>query len=277
LAGGGATTVAAGGSVAGGVAAAVAAKVAAVVIAVAVVVGATVIVVGVNGDGPPVAEAQALSVDTQTVRTSYDDVILNVSAQVVQVSGHPNGTVQQRINDALRSSVDDEINQLRESIAATRELTAGHPQQNAPFNLATRAEITLRNNDFVSVHYDHRVRSDLITNSDWSTATATTVDLHTGAALAADAIFTDAVDLTEVARALDHDGGVCGMPGRLSFTRSDLGDVVRIGFTRNAIEFTLELPRIAGFANACGIPTIAVPYGEIDGLDKNLVAKLTAG
>lgn len=267
----------AGGSVAGGVAAAVAAKVAAVVIAVAVVVGTTVIIVGAGSSDTPVVEQQALRVNTQTVEATYDDVILNVSAQVVQVSGHPDPTVQQRINEALRAPVSDEINHLRENVAGARATTVGHPQRYAPFNLATRAAITLHNNDFVSVHYDHRVTSDLITNSDWSTASATTVDLHTGEALAADAIFTDAVDLNQVARALDHDSGVCGMPGQLSFARSDLGDIVRIGFTRNAIEFTIELPRLPGFANACGIPTIAVPYGEIDGLDQNLVAKLTAG
>ena len=274
IAGGGAATVAAG---TGGVAAAVAAKIAAVVVAVAVVVGATVIVVGVNSGGSPPAEQQALRVNSQTVRTTYDDVILNVSAQVVQVSGHPDSAVQQRINNGLRAPVNDEISRLRDNIAGTRELTPGHPQQNAPFNLDTTAKVLLRNDDFLSVHYDHAVVSDLITNSDWSTANSTTVNLRTGETLAPDAILTENADLTQVARALDRDGGVCGMPGVLSITRDDFGDAVQVGFTRRAMEFTLELPRLSGFANACGIKTIAVPYGELDGLDRNLVAKLTAG
>jgi hypothetical protein len=276
---------AAGSATAGGVGAAVAAKVAAAVIAVAVIAGAAVITVNaVSAQEPPAATQQALRVGTQTVRASYDDVALDVTAGIVQVSGHPDRTIQRAVNDALRTPVNDEVTALHDEIGRVRDTVGDHPQRDAPFDLQVTASVRLHNDDFLSVRYDNKPTSDLITNSSWESFTTVTVDLRTGRALGPTAIFDDGPVTARTAGALTDaldaavPGGVCGMPGTLALTPADFPDRVRIAYTRDAVEFTLVLPTMPGFANACGIPTVAVPYNEIaDLVDPKLRAELTTG
>lgn len=265
--------------------AAVAAKVAAAVIAVAVIAGAAIITVNtVSTPESPASQQQALRVTTQTVRGSYDDVKLDVTAGIVQVSGHPDPDVQRAVNDALRAPVDDEVTSLHDEIGRVRDTVGDHPQRDAPFDLEVTASVRLRNDGFLSVRYDNKPTSDLITNSSWESFDTVTVDLRTGRALGPTAILGDGPVTPRTADALTHaleaevPGGICGMPATLALTPADFPDQVRIAYTHDAVEFTLVLPSMPGFANACGIPTVAVPYDEIaDLLDPRLRTGLTTG
>jgi hypothetical protein len=285
IAGGVVASGAAGSATAGGVGAAIAAKVAAAVIAVAVIAGAAVITVNaVSAPESPAAGQQTLRVGTQTVRASYDDVALDVTAGIVQVSGHPDRTVQRAVNDALRTPVNDEVTSLHDEIGRVRDTVGDHPQRDAPFDLQVTASVRLHNDDFLSVRYDNKPTSDLITNSSWESFTTVTVDLRTGRALEPTAIFGGGPVTRQTADALTGaldaqvPGGICGMPGTLALTPTDFPDRVRIAYTRDAVELTLVLSGMPGFANACGIPTVAVPYNEIaDLVDPKLRAGLTTG
>jgi protein kinase-like protein len=281
--GAGGIAAGAAGSAAGGAAAAVAAKVAAVVIAVVVIAGAAVITFQAKEDiGSPAGGAQALRVGTQTAQATYNDVNLNATAGIVQVSGHEDRGVQQAINDALRAPVNDEVNTLREQVAGARRGAVGHPQQNAPFNLVVTPSIRLRNDNFLSVRYENAPTSDLITNSSWTSYTTVTVDLRTGRALGPLAIFGQervskpTADRVSEAIEAQEPGNVCGIGTPLQLKSEDFPEHVQIAFTGDAVEFTLVLPLLPGYANACGIPTVAVPYDDISNLvDAQLTRELT--
>jgi hypothetical protein len=275
----------AGGAAGGGAAAAVAAKIAAVVIAVAVIAGAAVITFSATAENaPPAGAQQSLRVSTQTVQTSYDDVKLNVTAGIVQVTGHPDGHVQQTINDALRDQVGDEVNVLREQVAGTRRQVGDHPQRDAPFNLVVTPDVRLQNDNFLSVRYENVPTSDLITNSSWTTYRTITVDLRTGRSLGPTAIFgQDNVSKPTadgVSRAIEaqESGNVCGLQTPLTLTPEDFAEHVQIAYTRDAVEFTLVLPSLPDYTNACGIQTVGVPYDDVSNLvDSTLVRELAAG
>ncbi len=269
---------------AGGAAAAVAAKVAAVVIAVAVIAGAVVITLSAAAENRPAAGAQqGLRVSTQTVQASYDDVKLNVTAGIVQVSGHADRGVQQAINDALRDQVGDEVNLLREQVAATRREVGDDPRRDAPVDLVVTPSVRLQNDDFLSVRYENAPTSDLITNSSWTTYRTITVDLRTGSPLGPTAIFgrgdISQPTAEEVSRVIEaqEPGNICGVSAPLRLTPADFAENVRIAYSRDAVEFTLVLPVLPGYANACGIPTVAVPYGDLAHLDDAKLAGELAG
>jgi hypothetical protein len=279
-------TVASGSGVAAGSATgALAAKVAAAVIAAVVVAGAVVIGVSVGSANKPSAAAgQDLRVGTQTVQASYDDVKLDVTAGIVQVSGHRDRTVQRAINDSLRAPVNDEVTLLRDQVASARRNTNGHPRQNAPFTLKVKPSIRLQNNNFLSVRYDNQPASDLITNSSWESFNTVTVDLRTGRALGPTAIFGDkpisqqTADQLADALEAQEPGNICGIDRPLRLTPTDFVDRVQIAYTRDTVEFTLVLPLLTGYANACGIPTVGVAYDDIRNLtDPRLAAELTGG
>lgn len=283
LASGGATAGAAGaaGSVVAAktAASAVAAKIAATVIAVAVVATAAVVIVTTTtGDDPPAVAQEALSVSTRTEQASYD-VNVDVSAQVVQVSGVGNAAA---LNEALRGPVDARIRELRDSFSATRQLLRESDDErwDTPVTIGITATVLLQNANYVSVRYDNLPASDLLTNTSWQSYDTVTVDLRTGKALTRDQIYRPGAPDALVDALLPHSPyRLCEYEGAdpITVTENDLGDEVTVAFTRDHASFTVELP-VLGRANACGIPTVDVPYADLaDVLDPTLVQGLTAG
>jgi eukaryotic-like serine/threonine-protein kinase len=260
-------------------ASAVAAKIAATVIAVAVVATAAVVIVTTTtGDDPPAAAQEALSVSTRTEQASYD-VNVDVSAQVVQVSGVGNAAA---LNEALRGPVDARVRELRDSFSATRQLLRESDDErwDTPVTIGITATVLLQNANYVSVRYDNLPASDLLSNSSWQSYDAVTVDLRTGKALTRDQIYRPgAPDALVEALLANSPNELCDYEGaeEITLTEDNLGDVVTVAFTRDHATFTIELP-LLGRANACGIPTLDIPYADLaDVLDPTLVQGLTTG
>jgi hypothetical protein len=253
------------------VTAVVAAKVAAVVLAVAVVVGAVVVITNTVGDETPAA---ALAVDVRTARASYD-VNLDVTADIVQVSGHPDPAIEERIDRALQEPVNTEVNELRTSVDSLRDLLADEPRADTPVATTIEASVLLQNDNFVSVRYENQPVSDLITNSSWQSFATVTVDLRTGdtvGQIIRPGLGTDqAMDMLERSLVDHSPDGLCDF----DLAPADLGENLLYAFTPDHVEFTVVLP-LLGAENACGIPTVQVPYDDLAGLlDPDLVVGLT--
>lgn len=288
LTSGGATAAGAAGSAVGSAAAAktaasaVAAKIAAAVVAVAVVTGATVIVVNTTGDDPPAVTQEALSVNTVTEQASYP-VRVDVSTQVVQVSGVANAAA---LNEALRAPVAARIGSLRHDIGLIRDdmRESGDDRWNAPTDIKVTATVLLRNSSYVSVRYDNQPNVGSISNSSWQSYDTVTVDVRTGKALTREQIFRpgapDALLEALLAHSPDRlceDGDVNVGGAGLVFVEDNLGKEVTVAFARDHASFTIELPAF-GRTNACGIRTVDIPYPDLtDVLDATLVRGLTAG
>ena len=276
---GGAASAAAGGAAAKSAAGAVAAKVAAAVIGVAVVAGGTVIAVNV-ADDPPGVSQEAFAVDTRTETASYP-VNVDMSAQVVQVSGSQHATA---LNEALRAPVDTRIRDLRDGIDGVRSgmRETGDDRWDDPATITVTASILLRNANYLSVRYDNEPDTSLITNSSWQSYDTVTVDLRTGKALTNQQIYRpDTVAALADSLLAHSEGGLCddlisGYPA-LDLTQENLGKEVLVAFTRDHAEFSVVLP-LLGRANACGIQTVAIPYPDLaEILDPELVRGLTTG
>lgn len=286
---GGATVAAGSAGAAGSVVAAkttagaIAAKVAAAVVAVAVVTGATVIVVNTTNDPPPV-EQQALSVSTKTENASYE---LNVSAstQVVQVSGVSNADA---VNAALRAPVDARVKQLRDYVDYVRDMLRdeGDEHWDDPTGIKITAKVLLQNANYVSVSYDNlpdlAAVNGVANVENMENYGTVTVDLRTGKALTPQQIYRPDT-IGRLSAALVATGKMCesvdldNPTTDLTLTEENLGDQVRVAFTRDAAWFAVELPRLDR-ANACGNQTVEIPYADLaDVLDPTLVKDLTAG
>lgn len=235
------------------------------------------IVTSTVGDEAGVSADPQLSVDVRTLQASYD-VNLDVTADVVQVSGHPDRAIEERIDRALLAPVNGEIADLREGVDALRELLAEEERADDPVTTTITATVVLQNERFVSVRYENQPVSDLITNSSWQSFATATVDLRTGAAV--EGIFRGAVEdgmdaLAPLLVEYSADG-LCGA-GSIELAADDLGSKVLVAFAGDHVEVTVVLP-LLGQANACGIPTVDVPYEAFgDLLDPALVAGLTGG
>ncbi|MFI7678790.1 serine/threonine-protein kinase [Actinophytocola sp. NPDC049390] len=282
---GGGSVAAAGGAAGSAVAAkaatgAVAAKVAAAVVGAAVVVGATVIVVNTTGDDPPAAEPFAVSVRTE--QASYP-VNLDTSTQIVQVSGTPNADA---VNAALRAPADAQIREVRDNIEGLRSTLrdAGDERWDAQVDVDVEATVLMQGTDYVSVRYANLPDTGLMTTSSatWQDYDTVTVDVRTGKAVTTDEIFRpDAAghlaDLLLAQESLPQCPDIATGDARIDLTEENLGREVQVAFTRDHASFTVFLPRL-GRANACGVPTVDMPYDELtEVLDPAFVDKLTAG
>jgi serine/threonine-protein kinase len=285
----GGATVAAGSAGAAGsavaaktAAGAIAAKVAAAVIGVAVVVGATVIVVNTTND-PPAAEQQAMSVSTRTEQADYQ---LNVTAstQVVQVSGGSNADA---VNAALRAPVDSRVRQLRDYVAGVRDMLRedGDEHWDDPTGIKITARVLLQNADYLSVRYQNEPDLAAVNNvantANMENYGTVTVALRTGKPLTPQQIYRPGA-VGPLADVLVDTGRMCESADMnpspdLTLTEENLGDQVRVAFTRDRAWFTIELPRLDR-ANACGNVVVEIPYADLtDVLDPTLVQELTAG
>jgi eukaryotic-like serine/threonine-protein kinase len=260
---------------------AVAAKVAAAVVAVTVAVGATVIVINTTGDDPPAASQESLSVDTVTEQASYD-VNIDVSAQVVQVSGVGNATT---VNESLRAPFDARVRELRDDFGGIRGMMKDGDDErwDDPVTIRTKATVLLRNADYLSVRYENTPDAGAISNSGtWISYDTVTVDLRTGKALTRDQIYrpNSVGTLRDVFFAHSSDR-LCESTSFADYefvlTEDNLGDEVTVAFTRDHASFTIELWAF-NRATACGVRIVDIPYEDLaDVLDPTLVRGLTGG
>jgi eukaryotic-like serine/threonine-protein kinase len=287
----GGATVAAGSAGAAGsavaaktAAGAIAAKVAAAVVAVAVVAGAAVIVVTQTKDDPPAAGQEALSVSTKAENASYE-LNVTVSTQVVQVSGVSNADA---VNAALRAPVDARVKQLRDYVDFIRDdmRANGDERWDDPTGIKITAKVLLQNANYISVSYDNlpdlTAINDVANIENMENYGTVTVDLRTGKALTPQQIYqpdalgplTDALVATgKTCESIDPDFPTPD----LTLTEENLGDQVRVAFTREGAWFAMELPRLDR-VNACGNQTVEIPYADLaDVLDPTLVKDLTGG
>ena len=263
---------------------AVVAKIAAAVIGVAVVVAATVIVVETTSEDPrPGATQEALTVTTRTEQASYE-LNVDVSAQVVEVSGVSNADA---VNAALRGPVDARVRELREYVAWVRDMLHedGDEHWDDPTGITITAKVLLQNADYLSVRYDNKpdlVAVNNVANQENTPNNgAVTVDLRTGKALTPAQIYQPG-SVGRLADALVATGKMCESGGfdptsDLELTEKNLGDQVKVAFTRDHAWFAVDLLRL-GRANACGNAVVEIPYADLaDVLDPTLVQALTGG
>ncbi|MFC4853253.1 hypothetical protein [Actinophytocola glycyrrhizae] len=216
---------------------------------------------------------------TATEQASHP-VNVAVSAQVVRVSGPRNA---EAVNEALRAPVDARLRAVRDDIAAVRaRLRDDDERWDDPASITITANALVQGTDFVSVRYDNQPDTSLITNSSWQSFDSVTVDVRTGEALTPDEIYRPGAAGELADRWLDEEA-IAGCPdistgsARVDLTEENLGREVTVAFARDHASFTVELPRL-GRANACGIPTVDLPYDELsEVLDPVLVADLTTG
>jgi len=267
------------------VAGAVAAKVAAVVVGVAVVAGAAVIVVESTSasDPPPAATQQALTVSTRTEEANYQ-VNVHVTTQIVQVSGGGNADA---VNAALRAPVDARVHELRDYVAGVRDDMHKEDDErwDDPTGIKITAKVLLQNADYLSVRYDNEpdlVAINNVANDENMPNNGTvTVDLKTGKALTPQQIYqSDSVGaLADALVATGKMGETADLNPSpdLTLTTENLGDQVKVAFTRDSAWFFVELPRLDR-PNASGNQAVEIPYTDLtDVLDPTLVAGLTAG
>jgi eukaryotic-like serine/threonine-protein kinase len=262
---------------------AVAAKIAAAVIGVAVVAGAAVIVVETTSDPPPAATQEALTVSTRTEQASYQ-VNVNVSTQVVQVSGVSNADA---VNAALRGPVDARVRELRDYVGGVRDMMRGDGDEHwdDPTGIKITAKVLLQTADYLSVRYDNEPDLSAINgvanNENTPNNGAVTVDLRTGQALTPAQIYQpDTLDA--LADALVATGKMCESASLdpspdLPLTEKNLGNQVKVAFTRDHAWFAVDLINL-GRANACGNATVEIPYADlVNVLNPTLVQALTNG
>lgn len=265
-----------------------AAKVAAAVVAVTVAVGATVIVINTTGDDPPVASQEpppaasqdSLSVTTVTEQASYD-VHIDVSAQVVKVSGVGNAAT---VNESLRAPVDARVRELRDDLGGIRGMLEDSDDErwDDPVTIFTYAKVLLQNADYLSVRYENEPHTGLISNSSWQSYDTVTVDLRTGKALTREQIYRPgSVGALRDAFFAHSSDRLCESTSfsdyEFRLTEDNLGDEVTVAFARDHASFTIELPAF-NRANACGVRIVDIPYEDLtEVLDPTLVRGLTSG
>jgi hypothetical protein len=248
-------------------------------VAAAVVVGATVIVVNTTGDDPPPAQPFAVSV--QTEQASYT-VNLDVSAQVVEVSGSPRA---EELNAALRAPVDSAVRHVRDGVASIRQDMRGYGDErwDDPVSIDVTADVLLQNENYVSVRYDSQPDMGQLSDSSWQAYDTVTVDLDTGKALTTAEMFQPDGAGMLANRWMDEES-ITGCPDtstgatRLDLTEENIGEEVLVAFTRDHASFTVKLSDFGFRATACGTQIVDMPYDELtEVLDPELVDKLTAG
>jgi hypothetical protein len=264
---------------------AIAAKIAAAVVGVAVVAGAAVIVVETTSDPPPPGAAQeALSVNTRTEQASYQ-LNVDVSTQVVQVSGVGNADA---VNAALRAPVDARVRELRDYVDGVRAQFREEDDErwDDPTGIKITAKVLLQTADYLSVNYYNEPDLATITGvaNDENTPNygAVTVDLRTGKPLTPAQIYQPG-SIDALADVLVATGKMCesvdldNPSPDLTLTEENLGDQVKVAFTRDHAWFAVDLMRLDR-ANACGNQAVEIPYADLTKvLDPTLVQALTAG
>ncbi|SEG06619.1 serine/threonine protein kinase [Thermomonospora echinospora] len=152
-AGGAAGVAGAGGAAGTGLLVGTGAKVAAAIAATAVV--GTTVTGGVLYAGRDETEPATLNVSaqTRTYSQAFPDIAMRVDqAEYVTVSGHPDRTVQQRINQALRAPLDQAVADYRQHWAQTDPQARGN-LPGTPMRLTVKVRYGSRGPGLMSVRY----------------------------------------------------------------------------------------------------------------------------
>ncbi|ACY96785.1 serine/threonine-protein kinase [Thermomonospora curvata] len=258
--------------------------------------GTTAVVVAGGDDGPAVPAAQNVAVRTPTLPERVIELgggqrLIVEGAQYVQISGHSDSAVQQRVNAALRSPLDTAIEGAQRFVRENPEMGRPGPGGDCQgASLSAKAVPGLRNGRLVSVRYE--LKGGWVCNTDYITdwVSTVTVALDTGKALALSDMFAPAT-LTQAG--LDGlwrrfpkptptpDGLLepCRPPARLR--PADLRPVsggfatpVVVGFTDAAM--TLSVSTDEGAAGCIPV-TLSVPHDRVRDLLRPEFAAMLAG
>ncbi|TNY34597.1 hypothetical protein EIO00_22905 [Thermomonospora catenispora] len=262
--------------------------------ALAVGAGTTVAVVTNGGDGPsataaPTAQNVAFTtaaLENRTVQVSAAQRLRVNGMRYVQISGHTDPAVQERVNAALRAPVE-------RALEAARSVIRQNPEMGRPGIQCDGAEISaeavpgLRTGRLVSVRYE--LKAGWVCNTDFVStwAVTATVALDSGKALTLEDIFTPqaltqaglATLWSRVPKPTPGPGEVeeCPLPARIapSDLRPDsegIGDAaVDIGFTAQGMTVTSQPAELDDF---CTFTTMTVPYDRVRDLLQPKFAEL---
>ncbi|MFB4312677.1 serine/threonine-protein kinase [Actinomadura sp. 21ATH] len=268
------------GAAGGGVLAATGAKVAVAVGTATVVAaggGTAAYVAAGDDDPPPVRPVAAVS----TVRSSSPipgrPTLQVQNAQIVRVSGLPDGPVLQRANAALRAPLDRQVAAFRRYIAGT------HNGANVPrcATVGSKAAVHYSGPRLVSVFYSFQTRSCSVADETPGLMDTVTVDLRTGRALGPADILRDysAAGIAAVARAMPpstEENRYClnGPLARAHFEPDPRGlpavAPMQITFTPNSLRLNYVVPQVECWSGG----TWNVPYARAGELIKPDVAAL---
>ncbi|MEW2360337.1 hypothetical protein, partial [Spirillospora sp. NPDC029432] len=267
------------GAAGGGVLAATGAKVAVAVGTATVVAagGGTAAYVAAGDDDPAVRPVAAVT----TVRSSSPipgrPVLQVQNAQIVRVSGLPDGPVLQRANAALRAPLDRQIASFRRYIAGS------HTGANVPrcATVGSKAAVHYSGPRLVSVFYSFQTRSCSVADETPGLMDTVTVDLRTGRALGPADILRDysAAGIAAVARAMPpstEENRYCldGPLRRAHFEPDASGGPavapMQITFTPNSLRLNYVVPQVECWSGG----TWNVPYARAGELIKPDVAAL---
>lgn len=263
---------AAGTATGSGILGAVAAKVGAALFAIGALVGAGVVIFDDDPEEPaPQVRQVALKAEVTSISEQIADPKLNVDVQYVRVTGHPDASVQKRINAALREPADQRVAAVRSVMEEHKD----HPSAQDTSHLDSAATVTAQTPGLISVRYEHALRSALIWHPTWSFTEGVTVDLKSGEVLEPRRVLTRAALNGGLHRALNARIGedFCGgdpLSGRelTRALRRDAGkneSAVTMAFAERGAEVYLDQLSMST-STACGRRTVELPYGELNAL-----------
>jgi serine/threonine-protein kinase len=252
-------------------------------IAGAIVVGAAAIFVVVNHGGgrdhrrpsrPAAPKGPTIAFASVTAR--YTAPALTVAGKYVRIDGLRDPAVAQRINQALRSPLDEQLRRYR----TARVADAGGIGVKGPA-VATGVELGLRGPRLIAARYVFTSHNAPLTPVDLVPTRAVIVDLTTGRRLRAADILQSHVltpsGLADLERRIDHaapNGSLCGdgqkiSPDGLSARSVDNDDkdtrALDLMPTGTGLQFDV-MPPVLGYAFACTETVVTVPYTQISDL-----------
>ncbi|MGC7093156.1 serine/threonine-protein kinase [Amycolatopsis lurida] len=255
------------------------------ILAGAALVGTGVIVVVTNSGEdpptpPPVVRNVALQVNTNVTTERAPGSTVDVNARFLSVSGGADPAVTERINAALRAPVDRWVAEISRSAPSWGPNTGGPPV------VGNEPVIGLRNDDLLSIRYDHKVTNP--PHSTWTfESSALTFDLRTGELIPLDRLIAPekltTPGMAELADALWPEGDPCNersgtpvIPVDTLREPDSVGRPFEAMLTPDGVEFTVEMQTFGG-STACGVSDRKVSYDALGGLlAPALLAKVDA-
>lgn len=250
-------------------------------IAGAIVVGAVATLIVVNHGGhehrrpsrPPAPKGPTIAFASLSER--YTNPALTVAGKYVRIDGLPDPAAAQRVNQALRSPLDQQLQRYRTARVPSAVAVGKDPR------IATGIELGLRGPGLVAARYVFKSHNAPLTPFDLVASRAVIVDLTTGRRLRAADILQRQVltptGLADLERRINHaapDGSVCShdqkiSPDELSAKTIDNDDkdtrALDLMPTGTGLQFDV-MPPVLGYAFACTEIVVTVPYAQISDL-----------
>jgi serine/threonine-protein kinase len=258
------------------------AKAGAAVIGAIVIGAAAIVVIGSHGGGrdhrrPPRPTApKGPTIGFAALTKRYTAPALTVAGKYVRVDGVRDPAVAQRINQALRSPLDEQLQRYQ----IARVADAGGIGLKDPA-VATGVELGLRGPRLIAARYVFTSHHAPLTPVDLVPTRAVIVDLTTGRRLRAADILKSHVltpsGLADLERRIDHaapNGSLCGAdqkisPDGLSARSVDNDDkdtrALDLMPTGTGLQFDV-MPPVLGYAFTCAETVVTVPYAQINDL-----------